>query len=153
MHLAITRYAVAAGILFAGFQTPGAPPMKMGLWEQTAVNTITHGGAQPVTETRKSRSCFTAETWTTLLARAENSCTIGNQSFGGPHYTLDISCEKSGMKIHMDGLFPTPESGQGTSHTTVDNAQVHMVADAKYDMHFVSSDCGTVQPGKTEIVR
>jgi hypothetical protein len=159
MTLLIVRSAVAAGVLFAGFQMPSAPPMKMGLWEQTTVVHMKMTGGKmppgmPMDQTAKSHSCYTPETWTHILAnRANKSCTFSNESIAGSHLSLDISCASMGMKMHIDGSFPTMETGHGTVHMEANTPQMNMVSDSTYDTHFVSSDCGSIAPGKTEIVR
>lgn len=150
------RVAVA-GVLLAGFQTPVAPPMKMGLWERTQVNTpsLLSGqwpkGIQPGTKTSKSRSCFTAETWKALLMPPMlGTCASSKQSVSGAHYSLDFDCMR--LKSHMEGDFATPESGHGTEHTEVNQYQAHLVGDTTFELHWVSASCGLLAPGKTEFL-
>jgi hypothetical protein len=159
-NIPMVRMPLLAGLLFVGFfQTPTAPPMKMGLWEQTTVVNMKMTGANvppgmPTNQTMKSRACYTPETWTKILASSPNkSCTFSNQSIAGGHLSMDISCASLAMKMHIDGVFSTPEAGHGTVHMEMNNAQMNMVSESTYETHFLSSDCGAVAPGKTEIVR
>jgi hypothetical protein len=151
-----------ATMLFTGyFQTSSVPPMKMGLWEQTTVVHMKMTGPKlppnmPMDQTVKSRSCYTPETWVNLLASARNnkSCTISNQSISGSHLSLDISCgDQMVMKMHIEGQFTTMESGHGTVHLEGNNPQMNIVSDSTYNTHFISSSCGSVAPGKSEIVQ
>jgi hypothetical protein len=150
-----------ATALFAGyFQTLSAPPMKMGLWEQTTVVHMKMTGAKlppgmPTEQTVKSHSCYTPETWANLLSNTGNnkSCTVSNQTIAGSHISLDISCgDRMVLKMHMEGQFTSMESGHGTVHMEGNNPQMNIVSDSTYDTRFISSSCGSVAPGKTEIV-
>jgi transcription antitermination factor NusG len=55
--------------------------------------------------------------------------------------------------MHIDGVFPTMETGHGTVHMEMNNPQMNIVSESTYETHFVSSSCGSVPPGKTEMVR
>jgi hypothetical protein len=154
------RFLIAGAAVFVGlFQLPSTPPMKMGLWEQTSVMHMKMTGAKmppgmPTDQTTKTRSCYTPETWTRILTNNINkSCTISNQSVTGSHLSLDLSCANMAMKMHFDGVFPTTETGHGTVHMEMNTPQMSMVGDSTFESHFVSSDCGSLAGGKSEIVR
>ncbi len=86
------------------------------------------------------------------MNNANKSCTFSNQSLTGSHLSFDVSCSQMAMKMHIDGVFPTTETGHGTVHMEMNTPQMSMVGDSTYETHFVSSDCGSLAPGKTEPV-
>jgi hypothetical protein len=161
----IVRIALIAGtmLLYLGMgQLPAsAPPMKMGLWEQTTVVNMKMTGkdvpkGMPTTQTMKARVCYTSETWSKALSGSHDSksCTFSKVSITGSHMSVGVTCnEGMAMKMQIEGDFPTKETGRGTVHMEMNMSGMNMLSDSTYEMHFVSSDCGALAAGKTEIVK
>jgi len=150
--LVLNTGLAAAALLTGFFQLPSTPPMKMGLWEQTTVLNMTMTGAKmppglPTNQTVKSRSCYTEESWANLLSGSNKSCKFSNVSVTATHFSMDGSCAV--MKIHVDGDFTNKEAGHGKVHLEMATPQMNMTSDSTFESHFISSDCGTLAPGKT----
>jgi hypothetical protein len=129
--------------------TSGPLPVKMGLWETTV------SGVMPGASAHKVRMCVTAESYQNAFARMPPGCTISNQTRTATHASADIACTFNNVQStgHFDVDFPDSE----TSHSTVTvNMNIQGQTQAmtiKTDGKFVSSDCGSVVPGKPQLVQ
>ncbi len=134
------------------FQTkPPVPPMKMGLWEMNSTATMNGDsilGHMPGLGKRtvKSRSCITPDTFQQAWGSLKG-CTRDNIVSGKKGFSYDLSCGRS--KIHFAMNFDTPEHGTYTMQSVSSSQTMETTADAT----FISSDCGSVEPGKSKIIR
>jgi hypothetical protein len=138
------------------FQMPAKPPMKMGLWEHNSTSTITDmkmpKGMTTLHTSIRSHMCVTPESYAKSFADPNISdCVRSNESWNGSAYTCDLSCKL--MTGHFDMHFDSAEAGHATMHLTKRPKFTGvLVIDFKIDMHFVSSDCGSVTPEHPEIL-
>ena len=150
MSLLFSTPLVAALMLQS---TPPVPPMKMGLWEMTSTATV--NGTNMLlhlpglgNRTVKSRSCITPDTfqqaWSSL-----KGCTRDNVESGPKSFSYDLTCANGRSKIHFAMTFDTPVHGTYTMHS-VSSSQT---MDTKADATFISSDCGSIEPGKPKMVK
>ena len=149
----VTVVVSLAGL--ALLQLPIAPPMKLGLWETTSSMSMTMNGAAHSMPGMKSRTCVTAETWAKAFAgdRPGGECTRTGEKLTGSHYTFDLTCPKMNGTIHGDMEFAELGSaGHGKVHMEMSPGGHAVVSDMEFDSHFVSADCGSVAPGKAQLV-
>jgi hypothetical protein len=153
------RLLIAGAAVFAGlFQMPTTPPMKLGLWETSGTITMQMPGMnmppQPP-RTVKSRVCVTAETWAKAFSSASDrtaGCTRSNESYGASRFSFDMSCPAMNSSAHFEMDFTSGDSGHGRMHMDMNPQGHHATVDTVLNAHYVSSDCGTLGPGKSEIV-
>jgi hypothetical protein len=155
------------GLLAAG-QLESAPPMKMGLWEMTSSTTMTFppgmvdsmkkmGMASGVPFTNVEKVCITPEQWRKSLGidLGMKGCTFSKRDITGKTMTLSMTCSFGGgvaMAMDTNATFSS-ETLEGSAHATTTYPANMMgggksVADSTSKGKFISSDCGTVQPGK-----
>lgn len=140
-----------------------APPLKMGLWENSVTVTMSgmpngmSGSLPAVTK----QSCMTTDTWKEALqsmqshrqmAKAAN-CSTSNVQQDTHHFAFDVSCSaQQGMntKTHIEMTLDSEESMHGAMSTSMSGPNVPqgMVMNATIQSKFLSSDCGTLKPGE-----
>jgi hypothetical protein len=127
--------------------TSGPPPIKMGLWEST-INTGMGAGL-------KAHVCVTPESYQSAFARMPAGCTVSNETRTNTHASADIDCTMSNSHStgHFDVDFPDPETGHATVTVNMTIQGKAMPMTIKTDSKFIGSDCGSVAPGKPEILR
>ena len=142
------------------------PPIKMGLWESTITTRMM---PTDVPESRaehviKLRQCLTPGSWTSSFRQGPgNSCTRSNESLSDHAYSADLACIRASTNVlgRIEMAFPSPDSAHGTIHLDVEarhvvNGQLieyHLTNDSTLDMHFVSEDCGSVNPDAPQVVQ
>ncbi len=159
---------ILAGLLAAG-QLESAPPMKAGLWEMRSSMTKTfppgmvdamkkQGVTSGVPVTSVEKVCVTAERLRKLLEPdpAPQGCTISKRNFSGKTKTQSISCSfVGGLAMTMDtsGTFNSETLEAFARITWTYPANVMSggpsVVESTSKGKYISSDCGTVQPGKS----
>ncbi len=151
-------FAIAgAGLLLAGFfQLPSTPPMKLGLWESTSSMTMnipgmTGPGRPPIVT--KSRNCVNAETWAKAFTDSgrAGSCSRTNEKYAAGHLSFDMACPNVSGTGHGEMNFAAG-AGQGKVHLDMNMAGRAVSSDMVIESHYVGADCGTVVPGKPEII-
>lgn len=127
--------------------TSGPPPVKMGLWESSINNGMGSG--------TKVHVCVTAESYQEAFSRMPPGCTMSNTVRGRTHVSSDIACKMhdSTSSGHFDVDFPDAESGHAVMTLNMMIQGHPMAMTIKTDSHFVSSDCGSVLPGKPQIIQ
>ena len=127
--------------------TSGPPPIKMGLWEST----INSGMGASL----KARVCVTPESYQSAFARMPAGCTISNQQRTHTHASADIECtlNNSHSTGHFDVDFPDPETSHSTVVVNMTIQGQAMPMTIKTDAKFIGSDCGSVVPGKPQIIK
>ena len=158
MKLLILKAGVAGSVLFSGFvQMPTTPPMKLGLWETSSTTSMQMPGMnmppQPP-HSVKARVCVTAETWARAFGNNDRmaGCTRSNESYGAKHYSFDLSCPAMNGSAHFEMEFFGDDSGRGKIHMDMNPQGHHAIVDSVLDSHFVSSDCGGLAPGRSQVV-
>ena len=127
-----------------------APPVKMGLWEKTMVTTDSKGPT-----TLKAKSCVTPAEWQEMVGNASKQrpgCNI-NVAKTAHGYSYSGTCTIGQTTLVMNGSSNIVDSGHITaeSHSTSTlNGQKRQV-DSHTESHFLSADCGSVEPGDPEI--
>ncbi len=168
------RKMVLSGLVVAAGQlawAQSAPPIKMGLWQNTAtVTTTMHlppemaaqmnapGGAMAMPpRTVETKTCHTAADWEKSFANSQaRNCTITNKLMTAKGMSLDLTCTEPGQGkavAHMDAVFDSPEQVHSTMHMTFvqDSAAQHgagtsTTMDVKSESRYLSADCGNVKP-------
>ena len=157
MKLLIVKAGVVSGFLLSGlFQLPPTPPMKLGLWESTGTTTMQMPGMNmPPPRPVKTRVCVTADTWAKSFGNTSDrmaGCTRSNESYGAKHYSFDLSCPAMNGSAHFEMDFTSDDSGHGKLHMDMNPNGHHAIVDSVLNSHFVSSDCGSLAPGKSQVV-
>jgi len=164
---------LAVGLLAAG-QLESAPPMKTGLWEITSSMTTTFppgmadvmkkaGKISGVPITSVDKVCVTLEQWRKsrerMMDAAPQGCTFSKRDFSGKTLTQSMSCSfVGGVALAMDSIATfNPETLETSGRLTWTYPANVMgggqsVMDSTSKGKFISSDCGTVQPGKSLFV-
>jgi len=150
----LLRPLLLSAALFAGLAPLTAPPMKMGLWENTSTVDMSGANIPPAMQhqTMKLHQCITPETWAKAFQHnADHNCQFTNQSQSGGHFTVDITCTAG--TGHVDMNFSSPESGHGTVDMHMTHGSFNLSMTSTVEMHYLGSSCGSVTPEKPEILR
>ena len=149
-----------------------APPIKMGLWADTAtVTTTTHlppevaakinapGGVMTLPpRVINTNICHTAADWTRSIAGANQAknCTMTNKVVTAKGMSMDMTCTVPNQGTstgHIDAVFDSPEQVHSTVHMAFtgapkaqNGAGMSTTVDIKSESHYVSADCGDVKP-------
>ncbi len=148
-----------------------APPIKMGLWQNTATMTTTihlppelaakmnaAGGAMAMPpHTLQTKVCQTAASWTKSIANSQaKNCTITHKVITAKGMSMDMTCSEPGKGsavAHLEAVFDSPEQVHSTMHMQFNQAATSAQAsgtttttDVKSESHFLSTDCGNVKP-------
>jgi hypothetical protein len=159
-------------------QTATPLPVKMGLWETSVTSKM--GGMQlppdvvarlqamgrPVPgapHTIVSQGCLTPSEWQKEMEQMNkpnnSDCEFTNRQYGAGKYSFDVSCKTqrgATMAGHLEMLIDDREHSHGSYHMTSDQAGSNgqpFSMDATIETHFVSADCGDVQPGAAKIIK
>jgi Protein of unknown function (DUF3617) len=151
----LVKIVATSGLLAGFFQTPMAPPMKLGLWETTASTQMQMPGMQMAARSTKVRSCATAESWNKAFgqARQNKDCTPVNEKRTATSYSFDLSCSSSKATGHAEMDFGNGTTGHGTMHMVVDADGKTMTMDTSWESKYLGADCGSVAPGSPEIIQ
>ncbi|SNS94111.1 hypothetical protein SAMN05421770_103158 [Granulicella rosea] len=157
---------------------PGAPSVRLGLWENSAVTklppqlaelkkkysttTTTDDGS---TVSAKTQTCLTADTWQKLLnltSTPTNGCAAAKTVPTPKGIFSRMTCAAGKavtMEVQATTTVDSTEKAHSHVHTTTTYAAFGpiaggtMIADTEVLSHFVSDDCGTVGPGKVVSVK
>lgn len=124
------------------------PPIKMGLWEATT--TMSTG------TNLKTRACLTQESYRDQLANMPRGCTLSNSQSSSTSMSADVSCNlQNDVKSsgHFSAQFPDASTVHMTMTVTTSMQGRSMTMTMTSDSHFVSSDCGDVAPGQSQIIQ
>jgi hypothetical protein len=127
---------------------PALPPIKMGLWEATT--TMSTG------TNLKTRACLTQESYREQLANMPHGCTLSNSQSSSTSMSGDVTCNlQNDVKSsgHFSAQFPDPATVHMTMTVTTTMQGRSMTMTMTSDSHFVSSDCGDVSPGQSQIIQ
>ena len=156
MSLLFVKTSILTGVVLSGYlQLPTTPPMKLGLWESSTTMTMKMPGMDMPPRTFKSRSCATAESWAKMLGSSQrtDACQRTNESFSGGHYTFDMSCPSMNGKGHADFDLSDSTATHGTVHMDMSPGGRQATSDLVVEGRFISADCGSVVPGKPELLQ
>lgn len=149
-----------------------APPIKIGLWENTAtVTTTTHlppeasakmnapGGVMTMPpRVVTTKTCHTASDWAKSIAAVNQgkNCTISNKVMTAKGMSMDMTCSVPGQGAstgHIDVVFDSTEQVHSTMHMTFTGAATAQhgtgfssTMDVKSEGHYLGADCGDVKP-------
>jgi hypothetical protein len=151
-----------------------APPIKMGLWQNTIVSTMTGiqlppevvermkaagrpiPGAAP--QTTVTQGCLTPEKWQESWQRAQSGqdCHAQNLKVEASGLSADIDCksDRGASTGHMQITFISPEKTHGTMHMTVttDRTPQPIVMDITMDSVFQGADCKGISPDSAKVI-
>ena len=136
-------------------QTPSGPagitppPIKMGLWEATITNSV-------ASNTIKTRSCITPQSYQDALAHVPPGCTVTNKTQTATSITGDVSCtlQHGGTTTgHLDVQMPDPGTMRSTIKLMVNAGSQSVPMTLTTDSHFVGTDCGDIAPGQAKIIQ
>jgi hypothetical protein len=125
-----------------------APPIKMGLWE-AAITTA-------MGTSLKTRSCMTAQSYRDDLAHLPAGCTLSNVQTSSSSMSADVSCtlpDGASSSGHINAQFPDTSTAHATISVTTTMQGRTMPMTITTESHFVSSDCGDIQPGQSKVIR
>ncbi len=157
---------------------PGAPSVRLGLWENSAVTKLppqlaemkkkystTTTGDDGSTVAAKTQTCLTADTWQKML-NLTSTPTMGCSAAKtvptekGIFSRMTCAAGKAvTMEVQATTTVDSTEKAHSHVHTTTTYAAFGpiaggtMVADTEVLSHFVSDDCGAVGPGKVVSVK
>ena len=119
----------------------------MGLWETTIAG---DSGVPGI----KARSCVTPQSVQSAFARMPAGCTISNQTQTSTHAGGDVSCTFQNVQSsgHFDIEFPDSETVHTKTTLTMTTQGTTRTMTTEAIGKFISSDCGSVAPGKPQIV-
>lgn len=150
----------------------------MGLWETSITSQM--GGIQlppdvvaklqamgrPVPgapRTTVTQGCLTPAEWQKDMDQMnkpdKSNCEFANRQASAGKYSFDISCKSergTTMTGHLEMQIADENHAHGSYHMTSEQAGPNgqkISMEATIDSHFLSSDCGDVQPGSAKIVK
>jgi hypothetical protein len=156
---------------------PTAPAVRLGLWETTTVTTTkmppqlasllkqTGSTMGAGTNTAKTQSCLTAETWQKMmnvLSTPREGCALSNNVTTPESASFHMSCSAgTAVAVEIDSKtnFESLEKVSGTMHMTTTYASLgpivggKMIAHSEISSKFVAADCGTVGAGKVVTIK
>ncbi len=144
-------FLMAVAAVCCGGALAQAPPIKMGLWEKSM--TTNNGAGSPAT--MKSKSCITPAEWQEMVGnvtRQHEGCKIQTTKTG-KGYTYDGTCTIGETSLVMKGSTTITDAEHivSESHSTsTRNGQKGQI-DMQSTSHWVSADCGKVEPGDPQI--
>ena len=166
---------VLAGLVVMGAQdVPTPPAVKMGLWQNTATNTMTGlqlppdvvaklqamgrpvPGAAP--RTIVTQSCVTPETWQKSFTNMQQSkdCQITNLHQSATGMSGDMACTtaEGTSKGHLEATFASQEKMNGKMHMEITTARQTqpIVMDMTFDSVYQGADCKGVSPDSPKII-
>jgi hypothetical protein len=153
-----TLIVVASFVLLGGWmgQAPSTPPVKMGLWEVATTSML--AGAKQAPETAhvaKYRVCKTLDTYQNWFSgTSQEKCAFSNVVWTSRSYKADFACTDRGSTGHVEITF---DSSTGTRSMVRINMPAGgnrpaMEVDSTSIGKYIGSDCGTVAPGKIQII-
>lgn len=169
-------FSVAAVLIAscATVQAQSAPPVKMGLWENTIVSKMSGlqippevaermkamgrsiPGAEP--RTTVTQGCLTAEKWKETMSKAQQNqdCQMKNLKQDSSGMSADIDCksERGSSTGHMQFTFISAEKTHGTIHveTVTERQPQPIVMDFTLDSVYQGADCKGISPDSAKIV-
>ena len=167
--------AVLAGSMKVGAQdTPTPPAVKMGLWQNTATNTMTglqlppdvvaklQAMGRPVPgsapRTIVTQSCVTPETWQKSFTdmQQNKNCQFTNVHQSATGMSGDMVCTTSdgSSKGHLDAKFASQEKMNGKMHMEITTARQSqpIVMDVTFDSVYQGADCKGVSPDSPKVI-
>ena len=138
-------------IMFCGSALAQAPPVKMGLWEKTMTSSDGKGAPSTV----KSRSCITPDEWKAMEAnvtRKREGCTAAAVR-NAKGYTFDSTCTIGTTTLVIKGSTTIQDAEHivTESHSTSTRNGQKSQTDTRSTSHFLSADCGKIEPGDSEV--
>jgi Protein of unknown function (DUF3617) len=175
MRRAICLLAVAAaGLVGMGAQDAPVPPaVKMGLWQNTATNTMSgiqippevaarmQAMGRPVPggpRTTVTQSCLTPDKWQKSFAdmQQNKNCQFTNvhQSATGMSGDMECSSAEGTSKGHMEATFAGQEKMNGKVHmvVTTTRQQEPITMDVTFESVYQGADCKGISPDSPKIV-
>jgi hypothetical protein len=171
--LAMAVLAGSATALTQDVITP--PPIKMGLWQNTATNTMTGlqippevaaklqamgrpvPGAAP--RTIVTQSCLTPDKWQKSFTDMQQSknCQFTNVHQSATAMSGDMTCTTGdgSSKGHVDATFASQEKMNGKVHMEITTARQTqpIVMDMTFEGVYQGADCKGISPDSPKIVR
>jgi hypothetical protein len=136
------------------------PNVTPGLWESTTTTKVTGdmppAVASAMTRTVTSRSCVTEQGLAQDLARSQmqrqGQCTLSNTQMASEKYTTDIACGTA-MTGHMEMWFDSASSAHWTTQMATNMAGHTMQMESSAQSKLISGDCGSLEPGHSQVVQ
>jgi hypothetical protein len=168
--------AVLAGSVAALTQDVVTPPaVKMGLWQNTATNTMTGlqlppdvlaklqamgrpvPGAAP--RTIVTQSCLTPDQWQKSFTdmQQKQNCQFTNVHQSTTGMSGDMACTMAdgSSKGHLEATFASQEKMNGKMHMEITTARQSqpIVMDMTFESVYQGADCKGISPDSPKIVR
>jgi len=176
--LCLVMVVLAGSVAVRGQQdAPAAvapPPVKMGLWQNTVVNTMsglqlppdvvakmqamgrTVPGAAP--RTTVTQSCLTADKWRESFAdmQQRQNCQFTNVKQSATGMSGDMACTtaEGSAKGHLEATFTSQEKMNGKIHMEITTARQSqpIVMNATFDSVYQGDDCKGISPDSPKVV-
>ncbi len=165
-----------AGLAAMGAQDAPVPPaVKMGLWQNTATNTMTglqippdvaaklQAMGRPVPgsapRTIVTQSCLTPDKWQKSFAdiQQNKSCQFTNVHQSATGMSGDMTCTTpdGSSKGHLDASFASQEKMNGKMHMEITTARQSqpIVMDVTFESVYQGEDCKGISPDSPKVVR
>jgi Protein of unknown function (DUF3617) len=165
---------VLAGVVAIVAQDVPPPAVKMGLWQNTATNTMTGiqlppdvvaklqamgrpvPGSAPTTTV--TQSCLTPEKWQKSFGNMQQNkdCQFTNVHQSAAGMSGDMTCTTEGRtsKGHIEATFASQEKVNGKVHMEIASARQPqpILMDMTFESVYQGSDCKGISPDSPKIV-
>jgi hypothetical protein len=167
---------MVAGLAAMGAQDAPVPPaVKMGLWQNTATNTMTglqlppdvvaklQAAGRPVPgaapRTIVTQSCLTPDNWKKSFAdmQQNKSCQFTNVHQSATGMSGDMTCTtaEGSSKGHLEAAFASQEKMNGKMHMEITTARQTepIVMNMTFESVYQGADCKGVSPDSPKVVQ
>jgi hypothetical protein len=154
---------------------PAPPPVKMGLWQNTATNTMTGLQIPPEVAARMqamgrpvpgaaprtivTQSCLTPDKWQKSFAdmQQNKNCQFTNMHQSTTGMSSDFACTmgEGSSKGHVDATFASQEKMNGKMHMEITTARQPqpIVMNGTFESVYQGADCKGISPDSPKVVR
>ena len=173
--VSLAMAVLAGSAAMTAQDVPTAPPMKMGLWQNTSTSTMTGmqippevaarmqamgrpvPGAAP--RTTVTQSCLTPDkwqkSWGDMIGR--NNCQFTNIHQSATGMSGDVACTmpQGFSKGHIVATYSGQEKVNGKVHMemTTESQTEPIVMDLSFESVYQGSDCKGISPDSPKVVR
>jgi hypothetical protein len=175
----VVHYVVAGLVSVSSvLHAQSAPPVKMGLWQTTAITSMTMPNmpqlppevvermkamGRPIPGTAPTtsvvQSCLTPEKWRENWARSQQQsqkCETKNYTQDASGMSVDIECktERGSSTGHTQMSFVNSETAHGTSHMEIisERSLKPITMNMTIDSVYQGADCKGISPDTPKVV-
>ncbi len=152
---ALLLFLPVADLAFAQTPAPAQPPIKMGLWQEEVITTISGiDGVSPAPQKYTEQTCISPESWSKhgLTTVNANRCVISNLHPGSHTLSYDQQCgaQADAVVFHVTIQIDSERHMHGTSVATITapGSARHGTWTSTITEHYLVPDCGDIKPGE-----